>query len=121
VNIFSLGLVSGFRDSLGRKPLENRGTVLQSKWLLVTIPIAQRMEQPIRNMLLDVEAIGLPSIINGLATHHCTSFPIIVGRSRQNQSKKSGADGPNERTKPATLTSSSNVGHHHLTPEQLDD
>ena len=79
------------------------------------------VEQPIRNMLLDVEAIGLPSIINGLATHHCTSFPLIVGRSRQNQSKKSGADGPNERTKPATLTSSSNVGHHHLTPEQLGD
>jgi hypothetical protein len=50
------------------------------------------MEQPIRNMLLDVEAIGLPSIINGLATHHCSSFRIIVGRSRQNQSKKSGAE-----------------------------
>jgi hypothetical protein len=49
-------------------------------------------KQPIRNMLLNVEAIRLPSTINGLATHHCASFPIIVGRSRQNQSKKSGAD-----------------------------
>jgi hypothetical protein len=46
------------------------------------------VEQPIRNRLPVIENIRLVNVFNGLASQHCSSFCVIVGRSTQNQRKK---------------------------------